>query len=213
MPRGTPSPWTYDRLQVQYDPRALSHVRLPGTRVGLRVPTEVRIAGIVVVEDAHSTPRAVGVDVDLRLDTGDARYYVHEEHLTHVTPGDLEDHLADLARQGVEPTFDIDNEIRIGIRWEEIRRRAVEDVEVIVLVRDESGDERETTLQDPDLTDLDVVGLLWLRARLMGPTGEPNTLIASWFGVSQQAAAQRLLRARKAGIVPPTRQGQRKVRP
>lgn len=179
-------------------------VRMPGAGPGLVVPSEVAASGLVALHDR----RAVGFRMGLRLDGGDRRYYTHRLELVEVTAGELESGLS--GAQGLSPTFDIDAETASQAPWVAIRKAATKDIGTAVLAPGEDGGHYLTAMVDPGLTDTDRVTLCWLRASLT--LQDPNVLIAGALGCSLAAAATRLGRARQAELVPPARQGQRRVR-
>lgn len=201
-PSGFDHLWTEDR--------PLSTCRLTG-RVGLRVPGEVPLRGPLVVDiGPGSTPRVVHVELDFRLDAQGKRYQVTRQVLDQISPEELDEEYPAIAAQGVVATFDIDPGMNVAIHWGELRSFALGGIGDIVVVKDE-GKDREADIADPALTDGERVGLLWLQAALTN--GDPNVLIAAHFGGTREAAAQRLVRARRAGLVPPTQRAQRRPRP
>lgn len=182
-------------------------VLLAETRVGLLAPSEIRSSGVTVA----NTPgghRACRFDLVLRLDQVERRYTVPSLRLLAAPDHEIREHLPELARAGITGTTDLDAEIVDNLRTESLRRATMTDgaARSVPVV-----DGQETDLYDENLTDTEVVALLWLQARLTFT--DPNVSIADYYGATRQAAAQRLFRARKAGAVPPAdRRGARKAR-
>lgn len=203
MSRPTTSRWTYDHLKPSYG-KLRRLVRI-SERIALNVPSEATVSGVIVVERANSTPRAVIVELKLQLNG--PVYSVDQQALVRISPSHLEEDFEHLVDQGVAATFDIDSKLNHGIRWAELRRRAVDEIEIVFTDLDLA--KRSTSLDDPDISDSERVAILYHRALLAD--NDPNVLIATWFGISRDAAKQRLKRVRTVGLVPTARQGQRKA--
>lgn len=214
MPRK--SRWDYDKVEVAYDrkPNNMTEARVGprGSRIKLRVPSTVTVGGTIVVQDPEErmTPRAVGVSMELRLEMAGRAdlpamytYLVREKRLMAVEDDEI---CQAWQAMGVTATFTLDKAVDTLVRWSDLQRRVLGENTIVIVDKD---DEREVQLDDSELTDAERVAIMWYRAVVC--EGDPNVLIAEHFGCSRDAAMQRLRTARKAGLVPPARHGQRKV--
>jgi hypothetical protein len=183
---------------------------IEGSRVGLLVPERVAVSGIAVIGVAERH-RAVHVDFHLRLEPMETRYLTERVTFSEVTASAIKEN-PELLYPGVMETWDIDFDMIAGLRWDSVRRQALEEIHFPVLIADGDENERETTLFDKSLKGKEIVLACWLECRLKF-SDRPNTVIAKHLGISSDAAAQRVRRAVVAGLLPPLRHGQRKNRP
>jgi len=159
------------------------HVRTPAL-----VTVEVEPTG----DEAELTPFRLQFDARLI----DGRYQVHQATLTQVDGG-----------QSVTATS------LSAIRWPELMRRALAGL-VYVMVEDEAGHTISALSlgaagrpADDDSTLATYLSYSYLVAHAVGL--DPTKEVGAEYGLTQGAAAQRVRRARKAGLLPPTTKGKR----
>jgi len=169
-------------------------VQVFGGRVGISVPTEMSATTRVLASDQY-----VRVELELKYSQRDQRYKLRSVSISVATPPPktIADQLNGFNDQfELELTAATVRAVRLG----DLVARAVRQVTGLTQV---TGDRRHPRsfpmgTEGPH----EQVAGLWLIARVSGHTN-PNVFIAEELGITPQAAAQRVARARKLELIPP----------
>jgi hypothetical protein len=151
-----------------------------GCPVMLQVPHELVLEALVDLRDGE----AVALLVAVRLDAPAARYRVTDLVLRPAAADGLLE--TDVLKLVPMSTVLAEGLIRVPHHVQLVGRPGQEPGEPVVI---------------DDLEPNEYLAVLWLLAQLAG--AEPNVFIADDLGISAQAAAQRVARARRAGLIPP----------